>query len=69
MGLPIETQEEFEELTCPKCGSKLESKGGIGHSCYFDNNRQRIRSHLFRCAWCNLEVIIPVSKDLKKGAE
>ena len=59
-GLPIEFGEDTN-LTCPKCRRELKSKGGIGHSCYFDDSRRMIRSKLFKCVWCDLEVILPVA--------
>lgn len=59
-GLPIEFSEH-DTLTCPKCNSKIVSKGGIGHSCYFDDIRRMVRSRLFKCTWCNLEMILPVA--------
>ena len=60
-GLPIETIEQIEALICPKCKSKIISKGGIGHSCYFDDIRRMVRSQIFKCVWCDLELILPVA--------
>jgi len=59
-GLPIEISEQ-DNLTCPKCKSKIVFKCGIGHSCYFDDSKRMVRSQMFKCIYCDLEMILPIA--------
>ena len=54
--------QELHDLKCPLCGMKLKHKGGIGHSCVFDNHTENTRTEIFQCSVCNLRITAPLRR-------